>query len=182
MNYSELILNKTTNISTHQLTEIELATWNPDFFVDLLVAEWRHLYSNSNPGVFNFQILPTYTSKKTSCLNTVFFTFKLSPWTHWSPRSAEIVYIKSCILCWVPAVTVHPILDLSISTCSSYKLLFSQSKSKQQTSSNKPGARLFPLHSSNYQKTVPWRHYLKKFLRVQERKKTPCKVAALLFH
>lgn len=47
---------KTTNISTHQLTEIELATWNPGFSVDLLDAERRHLYNNSNQGVFNFQI------------------------------------------------------------------------------------------------------------------------------
>lgn len=81
---------------------------------------------------------------------------------HWSPRSAEIVYIKSCILCWVTVLPGHPIFDLSISTCSSYKLLFFQSKSKQQASSNKPGARIFLLDSSNYQKTVPWRNFLNK--------------------
>lgn len=50
---------KPTNISTHQLTETELATWNPGFSVDLLDAERRHLYNNSNQGVFNFQI-PSY--------------------------------------------------------------------------------------------------------------------------
>lgn len=46
---------KNTNIKTHQLTKIELATWNPGFFVDLLDAEWRHL-CNSNQGRFSFQI------------------------------------------------------------------------------------------------------------------------------
>lgn len=103
---------KTTNISTHQLTEIELATWNPGFSVDHLDAEWRHLYNNSNQGIFNFQI-PSYLYfiDDISFKHSIFHIY-----LNLSMNALKCNICWSClhkvtILCWT-ILPVHPIFDI----------------------------------------------------------------------
>lgn len=142
----------TTNINTHQLTEIELATWNPGFSVDLLGAEWRHLYNNSNRGSFNSQIpFSFYFIGDILFKHSIFHIYLNFLNIRWSClHKATHIMLNNCPSC---ASNIS-----YMNRCLPYKFLFSHSRSKQQTININPDARPFSFNSSTYQQTVPGRH------------------------